>query len=153
MARSGGGGEERRRWRGSPAAARIADEERQWWRGAAARSGGEELGVHDRGGVKSGGAAAQGKGQGQSLTSQVQPAAMQPAACIVVPPTEPASATLPLARRFSGFHPQRQPAARIAAVATWPAAQAESETVRQGACGKTAAGVFSEGQESTRDEE
>ena len=31
-----------------------------------------------------------------------------------------------------------QPAACIAAVATWPAEQAESETVRQGACGKAA---------------
>ena len=59
----GGGGEERRRRRG-----------------AAAGSCGEELGAHDRGGVRSGGAAAQGKGHVQSLTSQVHPAAMQPAA-------------------------------------------------------------------------
>ena len=47
-----------------------------------------------------------------------------------------------------------QPAACIAAVATWPAEQAESETVRQGACGKAdAAGVFRKGQEGTRNEE
>ncbi len=40
-----------------------------------------------------------------------------------------------------------QPAC-IAAVTTRPAEQAESETVRQGACGKAAAaGVFRKGQE------
>ena len=47
-----------------------------------------------------------------------------------------------------------QPAECIAAVATRPAEQAESETVRQGACGKAAAaGVFRKGQEGTRNEE
>ena len=47
-----------------------------------------------------------------------------------------------------------QPAACIAAVATRPAEQAESETVRQGACGKAAAAeVFRKGQEGTRNEE
>ena len=47
-----------------------------------------------------------------------------------------------------------QPAACISAVATWPAEQAESETVRQGACGKAAAAeVFRKGQEGTRNEE
>ena len=61
--------------------------ERIWWRwrrrrGAAVGSCGEELGAHDRGGLRSGGAAVQDKGQGQSLTSQVHPAAMQPAAFI-----------------------------------------------------------------------
>ena len=108
-ARSGGGGEERRC--------------------------GEELGAHDRGGVRSGGAAAQGKGQGQLLTSQVRRCSLQ---------------------RESRLHPQMQPAACIAAVATRPAEQAESETVRQGACGKAAAAgvpVFRKGQEGTRNEE
>jgi hypothetical protein len=46
-----------------------------------------------------------------------------------------------------------QPAACIAAVATRPAEQAESETVRQGGGKAAAAGVFRKGQEGTRNEE
>ena len=69
-------------WQGSPAVAWSGGggEELRRWRGAAARSDGEELGAHDRGGERSSGAAVQDKGYGQSLTSQVQPAAVQPAA-------------------------------------------------------------------------
>ena len=46
-----------------------------------------------------------------------------------------------------------QPAACIAAVATRPAEQAESETDRQGGGKAAAAGVFRKGQEGTRNEE
>ena len=79
----------------------------------------EELCVHDRGGVRWGGGAAQGKGQGYSLTSH-RLTGRREGACV---------GDAELARRFSSFHPQRQPAACIAAVATWPAAQAESDKV------------------------
>ncbi len=42
-----------------------------------------------------------------------------------------ASGTPLLARKLSGFHPQRQPAACIAAVAKWQAAQAESDKMHE----------------------